>query len=101
MPPINCTSKCRMCTDAPAGLADHGERFGQNLVERRLFGGLDFLGVCQAFEPGRDARPELRRFGPKLFIGELLHLRLQGIDGGDGGHQLLDDALVRRAENLG
>ena len=48
-----------------------------------------------------DARAELGGFGAQLFVGELLYLRLKGIDGVDNRQQALDGALIRGAEYFG
>ena len=53
---------------APAGLADDGEGFGQDLVEGGALGGLDFVGVGDAFKLGGDAGAELDGFGAQLFV---------------------------------
>ena len=86
---------------APAGLADDGEGLGQDLVEGCVFGGPDLIGVGDSFELGRDPGPELNGLVAQLLIGELLDLRLEGIDLGDHRRELLDGALVRGAENFG
>ncbi len=53
---------------APAGFADHGEGFRQNLVEGGTFGCLKVVSVGNSFELGGDARAEVDCLGPKLFI---------------------------------
>ncbi len=101
MPPINCTSKWRMLHGAPAGLADYGKGLGQQLVEGFALGGLDRVGVGDAFELGGNARAEFDGLGPQLLVGELLDARFEVVDGGHDRPQLLDDAFVRGAKNFG
>ena len=72
--------------DAAAGFADCGKGFGQQIVERRAV---------------RDSLFEINRFGGKIVIRELLHRRLQIVDGRDDRTHRLDFALVASAENLG
>ncbi len=80
---------------APARLADHREGLGQNLVQRRAFGRLDFVGVGDAFEPGGNARAELSRLGAQLFVRELFHLRLHRADGATmGSNRLMARSLA-------
>ena len=86
--------------DALAGLADEGEGLGEDFVERGLFGGDDLFFVSQAFELGLDAGFEILGFGAKLFIGELLQLRLEGADGLDAREQALHGAIIAGAEDL-
>ena len=85
---------------APARFAHYGEGLGQDFVERLAFRLLDFLGVGEPFKARRKPGLELRRPGHQLSVRELLHLRLEHADPGDHRHQLLDDALVRSAEDL-
>ncbi len=54
--------------NAPAGLAHDGERFHQQVVERRSLGQFFF---------------EFDGFGGQVDVGKLLHLRLERIDGLD------------------
>ena len=86
--------------DALAGLADDGEGFGEEFVERGLFGGDDLVFVGQAFELRLDAGFEILGLGAKFFIAKLLQFRLEGADGFDDREQALDDALVAGAENF-
>ncbi len=72
---------------APARLAHHRERLGQNLVQRFLFGLLFLFCVGNSFEPRRDPRLELDRLGLQLFIRELLRLRLHRADCSHDGLQ--------------
>ena len=83
---------------APAGFADYGEGFGQDLVEGGTLGRFDVFGVSEALKLGGDARAEVGRLGPKLFIRQLFHLRLKGADLGNNGNQLFDDPLVGGAK---
>ena len=71
--------------DAAAALAAGGEGLDEDVVD----GG----AVVELLL-------ELRGLGPELFVGELLHLALELVDGDDLGLQPLDRALVRRAEEL-
>ncbi len=65
MPPISCTSKCRMPEDPPGGLAHDGEGFGQQVVERGAAG---------------QALAELVGLGPERVVGQRLHGRLERVD---------------------
>ena len=65
--------------DAPAGLADDGEGFDEQVVEGGALG---------------DSFLEFDGFRGEIDIGEGLELRLQVVDGGDRGPQRLDVALV-------
>ena len=65
MPPISCTSKCRMLQRALAGLADHRERLGQHRVERLAVG---------------DARLELGGLGRERLVGERRNRGLERVD---------------------
>ena len=44
--------------------------------------------------------PELVRLGAQFGVGELLHLRFEGIDRLDPGHQALDDPLILGPKDL-
>jgi len=96
-----------------SGLAHHGESFYQDFVQNFLQGfvllffellgavGIGFsFGFGIGFRRRRrgdmtqplliqailDALPELVRFGAQFRVGELLHLRFEGIDSLDPGH---------------
>ena len=71
---------------ASPGLADHGERFRQQIVERSAVG---------------DALPELDGLGAELFVGERLNGRLERVDFRDERTQTLDFAFVLGADDLG
>ena len=71
---------------ALGGLAADGEGFRQELVER--FAGLDAL-------------LELRRLGLEFGVGQLLQLRLEGVDLVDRTLQLAQQAFVTAAEDAG
>src|SRR5690606_25326021 len=62
------------------------ERLRQDLVQRLAVG---------------DALLELRGLGLQLIVGELLHLRLQGVDPGDDTVQLAQEPFVTAAEDTG
>jgi hypothetical protein len=47
-----------------------------------------------------DALPELVRLGAQFGVAELLHLRLERIDGRDIGHRGLNETLVLGPKNL-
>ena len=64
-PPISWTSKCRMPEDAPARLADDGEGFRQQIVERLAF---------------REPLAELRRLRAKRLVGTPLHFGFERAD---------------------
>jgi hypothetical protein len=105
---------------AAARLAHHSEGFDEHLVENFLQGFvllfLNLLGVVRIVlrfgpglsrgaageptEPLLNALPEFIRPGAQLVVGELLHLRLKGIDGPDLGHHALDDPLVFGPKDL-
>ena len=86
---------------APARLAHHRKRLGQNLVQRSLLRCFLLVRVGNSFEPRRNPRPELGRLCSQLFIRELLGLRLHRADLNHDGRQPLDGALVRCAEDFG
>ncbi len=92
---------------ALAGLAHHGEGFGQQLVQGRTVG---------------EARPELHGLGPECLVAERCHRRLQRIDlrhpplicferpvvggaeqgaGNAGEHEILPERTARRLPRLG
>ena len=64
--------------DAPAGLADHGEGFGHELVENDLQLRVLLVGIFDGVDALADALAELLGFGAELLVGELLHGRLRG-----------------------
>jgi hypothetical protein len=70
---------------APPGLADDGERFGQQIVERL---------------PLLEPQAELGRLAAQLLVGECRDGRLEGVDLGDSRRQALELALVGRAEDF-
>ena len=82
------------------GFAHDGEGFGQEIVEGGLLGGLDLLGVRQAFEGAGDAGAELGGFGLELLVGEGLKGFLVAVDLGERGEQALDGALVGGPKTL-
>ena len=51
-------------------------------------------------QPLLDALPELICFGAQFGVGKLLHLRFEGVDRLDPGHQALDDPLVLCPKDL-
>jgi hypothetical protein len=53
---------------APAGLAHHGEGLGQNLVESRTLGGLQLVGIRNAFDLLSNPSPEFNGLGAQLLI---------------------------------
>ena len=71
---------------APAGLADHGERLDQQVVERLAVG---------------DALAELDGLVAELLVGERLDLRLERADLRDARTEPLDLTLVLGADDLG
>ena len=87
--------------DAHAGFADDGKGFGQQIVERGFFGGLDLIGVGEAFEGLGDALFELEGFSGELLVGEGLEGVFMRGNGGEGGEEALDGAFVGGAEDLG
>ena len=99
--------------DAAAGFADDGEGFGQQVVEDFFDGGeaigldlLEAVGVGLGFvgdaaEPVLDALAEFVGLGAQFVVGQLLHRRLERVDGLDLGQQALYFALVLGPENLG
>ena len=86
MPPISCTSKCRMFSTRRPGLAHDGKRLDQQVVERLAVG---------------DALPELRGLVAELLVGERLDLRLERADLRDARVEALELALVLGADDLG
>ncbi len=71
---------------AAAGLADHGEGFRQQIIERLACG-----------QPAA----ELDGLAPQLLVGELADLRLFRVDFGDQGLDALQFAIVRRTDDFG
>jgi hypothetical protein len=51
-------------------------------------------------QPFLNSLPELIRLGAQFGVGELLHLRFEGIDRLDPRHQALDDPLVLGPKDL-
>jgi hypothetical protein len=111
--------------NAASGLAHYGEGFHREFIEDFLqcvvllfldplyaFGSFFRFGVgnfgarkgcravAQAAQALLNALPELVRFGAQFGVGELLHLRLKGIDGRDSGLRVLDVPLVLGPEDL-
>ena len=70
---------------AAAGFADHGERVGQQVVER--------LALLQALT-------EFRSLGAQLFVRELLDGRLPGVDRDHDRRKALQLTLVLRADDF-
>jgi hypothetical protein len=99
MPPINV--EVAHLHSPPAGLAHHGEGFGQNLVQSRALGRLFGVRVGDAFEPGRNPLPEFNGLGAQLLVGKLFRIFFEGVDGGHNRHQPLDHPLVRSTKNFG
>ena len=97
---------------AAAGLAHDGEGLGQDIGEGGFFGGVDLspdLGRAGFDGVGRDrhaadslgdARAKLNRLQAEIVVRERLDSGLKGVDLGDGGHQALDSAFVRGAEDF-
>ena len=85
MPPINCTSKCRMLRGAAAGFADHGERLDQQVVHG--------LAAGNPF-------PEFDGLGGQFGVGKLLNVGFKRVDAGDDGAHRLDLALVLGPEDF-
>ena len=85
MPPMSCTSKCRMFRTRRPAFPDDGKGVGEEVVERLAVG---------------EARAELLRLASELFVGELLDLRLFCVDRGDERPQALQVTLVLRADDL-
>ena len=71
---------------APAGFADDGEGFDEQIVERFAVG---------------DALAELDGLGAELLVGQRLDLRLERADLGDQRAEPLDLTLVLRADDFG
>ena len=102
---------------ALAGFAHHGERFGQQLLERFLARAVE-RSVLRASasrlpprsasrrRPGRlrepllDALPELVGLRAQLGVGELRDLRLERVDRAHRAAVLLEQPVVAAAEDL-
>ena len=100
MPPISWTSKGRMPEGAHGGLARHGERLVEQLVQGGRAGLLQVL-LVDALERLREALPELGGLAAQRVVGERLDRRLERVDALHPRQELLDVALVLRAEDLG
>ena len=117
MPPISCTSKCRMLsTRRPASrtTANASSRISSSTcsITRAALGfnlllavdvleiGIRFRFVGDRAQPLLNAGAELVCLGAELFVGELLDFWLERVDGGDARLHTLDLALVLRPENL-
>ncbi len=102
---------------APSGFADHGKgllkQFVENCFEHLTALRFDFRlaievrgisirvrRVGDRAETLLNTGAKLRRLGAEFVIGELLRLRLEGVDRHDARLQALDLALVLRPENL-
>ena len=72
--------------DAAAGLADHGEGFDQEVVERGALG---------------DSLFEFNGFSGQVDIGKLAKLRFQGVDRRHRGQHAFDFAFVFGSEDFG
>ncbi len=68
MPPINCTSKWRICTARQPASRTTAKASGRISSSASFSACLDFVRVGNAFEPGCDTRPEFGRLGLQLFI---------------------------------
>ncbi len=93
---------------AHGSFAGHGEGLLEDLVEDRVAGGLEVvdglfavLMDADALEGFRDPRPELACLRPEGLVRELLDPGLEGVDPGHARGELLEVALVLRAENFG
>ena len=105
-----------------AGLAHHGKSFYQDFIQNflqrfvllflELFRLID-INISVSFrlhfrcsnigdttQPLLNALPELFRLSAELVVGELPHLRFEGIDGLDPGYHALDDPFVLGPKDL-
>ena len=87
--------------DAAASFADHGEGFGQEIVEGSFFCGVNLLTVGEPFERFLDAGLELGRLPLELVIGQALDRIIEAVDLGEGRKKALDGAFVGGTKNLG
>ncbi len=85
---------------ALAGLADHGEGFGQDGGEGGLFSSNALVCVVDAFDGGGNAVAELGGLGAEGLVGECLNGRLEVVDLLHDRHEALDGAFVAGTKDL-
>ncbi len=84
-------------TEASRATANASSRTSSSAALRAAFRS----SAVDALQSLRDPRPELVRPGAEGLVRELLHLGLEGVDPRHARRELLEVALVLRAEDLG